>query len=84
MKKIAICTLMGALFAGCALSFAQTVQCQPWEAPSRTAAEPWFQQATVTATKIDTGVASKAKTNNSGVCMIFPVFKKAITGLQRK
>jgi hypothetical protein len=64
MKKLAICILMGALFASYALAQTFNASLGGTVADSSGAVVP---KATITATGIDTGVATKAVTNNSGV-----------------
>jgi hypothetical protein len=64
MKKFSICVLMGALFTGYALAQAVNASLGGTVTDSSGAAVP---KATVTATGIDTGVATKTETNNSGV-----------------
>src|SRR5580700_8612044 len=64
VKKLAICILTGALFSGYALAQTVNASLGGTVADSSGAMIP---KATITATGIDTGVATKAVTNNSGV-----------------
>src|ERR1700682_843373 len=63
MKKFAMCILMGALFSGYAL--AQTVNASLGGTVTD-ASGAVLPSATVTVTGIDTGVATKTTTNESG------------------
>ncbi len=81
MKNLAICILIGALFSGYALAQTVNASLGGTVADSSGAVVP---KATITATGIDTGVTTKAVTNNSGVYEGFPVSRKATTGFPRR